>query len=98
MLLRTLQVTEFQLHLKDEEMPLQRCGDVVIMEFAMGWGLNNEDLLLISRIKEKFEPIFLSDTVTAGGNHLSPFAFLQNPKVSSKSKYKSPREDPTNHD
>ena len=53
MLLRTLQVTEFQLHLKYEEIHLPRCGDVVIMEFDMGCGLGNEDL-------------FLSDTVTAG--------------------------------
>ena len=68
------------------------------MEFAMGWGLGNKNLLSISRIKETFEAIFLSDTVTAGGKHLDPFAFLQNPKVSSKSKYKSPREDPTDHD
>ena len=68
------------------------------MEFASGWGLDNEDLLSISRVKEKFEAIFLSDTVTADGKHLDPFAFLQNPKVSSKSKYKSSREDPTDHD
>ena len=39
---------------------------MVIMEFAMGWDLDNEDLLLIPRIKGKIEAIFLSDTVTAG--------------------------------
>lgn len=50
---RTLQVTGFQLRLKHEKLPLPRCGDVVIMDFPMMWGLDYGDLLSISRVKEK---------------------------------------------
>lgn len=45
MLQRTLQATDFWLHLKYEKLPLTRCGDVIVMEFAMELGLDKYYLL-----------------------------------------------------
>ena len=68
MLWRTLQVTGFQLHLKYDELPAPRRGDVVIMELAMDTGLDKDDLMSVSRVKGKLGVIFLSDMTTADGN------------------------------
>ena len=70
-----MQVTGFQVHLKYDELPHPRRGDVVVMEYAMNMGLDKEDLLSMSRVKGKLGVIFLSDVVTADGKHLETFAF-----------------------
>ena len=74
MLLKTLQVTEFQVHLKYSKLPLPRRGDVVVMEYAMSMRLDKEDLLSMSRVKGKLGIISLSDMTTANGKHLERFA------------------------
>ena len=72
---KTLQVTGFQVHLKYNELPLPRRGDVVVMEYAtMSMGLDKEDLLSMTRVKGKLSVIFLSDMTTADGKHLEQFA------------------------
>ena len=90
-------MTGFQLHLKYEGIPLHRRGDGVIMEFAMEGGLDKEDLLAISRVKGKVSAIFRSDLVTADGKHLEIFAFQKESSVRPSSKYRFPREEPTDH-
>ena len=70
LLWRTLQVTGFQLHLKYDELPAPRRGDVVILELAMEAGLDKDDLMSISRVKGKLGVVFLSDMTTADGKHL----------------------------
>ena len=92
MLWRTLQVTGFQLHLKYEEIPLPRRGDVVIVEFAMEGGLSKEDLLSMSRVKGKLGAIFLSDLVTADGKHMETFVCQREANERPSSKYRFPRE------
>ena len=74
MLWRTLQVTGFQLHLKYDELPAPRQGDVVIMELAMDTGLDKDDLMSVSRVKGKLGVIFLSDMTTADGKYLEEYA------------------------
>ena len=74
MLWRTLQATGFQVHLKYDELPCPRRGDVVVMEFAMSIGLDKEDLMYMSRVKEKLGVIFLPEITTADGKHLETFA------------------------
>ena len=92
MLRRTIQVTCFQLHLKYDELPLPRRGDVGVMEFTMENGLDKDDLKSMSRVKGRLGAIFLSDMVTADGKHLEDFAC--SPKVSTKprTKFTFPRE------
>ena len=58
MLWRTLQVTGLQVHLKYDELPHPRQGDVAAMEYAMSMGLDKEDLLSVSRVKCKLGVIF----------------------------------------
>ena len=95
---RTLQVTGFQVHLKYNELPLPRRGDVVVMEYAMSMGLDKEDFLSMSRVKGKVGVIFLSDMTTADGNHLEAFALDPKEQDESQSKFTFPREAPTDHD
>ena len=98
MLWRTLQVTGFQVHLKYDELPHPRRGDVVAMEYAMSMGLDKEDLLSMSSAKGKLGVIFLSDMVTAGGKHLETFAFYPEDLEVPQSKFNFPREVPTDCD
>ena len=46
------------MHLKYNELPLPRRGDVVVMEYAMSMGLDKEDLLSMSRVKGKLGIVF----------------------------------------
>ena len=98
MLWKTLQVTGFQVHLKYDELPLPRRGDVVVMEYAMSMGLDKEDLLSISRVKGKLGVIFLSDMTTADGRHLEQFAIDHHEQDEPQSKFTFPREAPTEQD
>ena len=96
---RTLQVTGFQVHLKCDELPHPRQGDVEVMEYAMSMGLDKEDhLLSISRVKGKLGVIFLSDMVTADGKHLETFASDPGDLEVPQSRFNFPREVPTDHD
>ena len=98
MLWRTLQVTGFQLHLKYEELPPPRRGDVVVMELAMEAGLDKEDLMSMSRVKGKLGVIFMSDMTTADGKHLEDYASDPQTPAKSRSKFNFPREEPTCQD
>ena len=91
-------MTGFQLHLKYEEIPLPRRGDVVITKFVMEGGLSKEDLLSMSGVKKKLGAIFLSDLVTADGKYLETFACQKEFNERPSSKYRFPREEPTDHD
>ena len=64
----------------------------------MEGGLDKEDLLAMSRVKGKLCAIFLSDLVTADGKHMETFAFQKESSVRPSSKYRFPREEPTDHD
>ena len=68
------------------------------MEFAMEGGLSKEDLLSMSRVKGKLGAIFLSDLVTADGKHLETFAYQKESNERPSSKYRFPREEPTDQD
>ena len=98
MLWRTLQVTGFQLHLKYDELPAPRRGDVVIMELAMDTGLGKDDLMSVSRVKGKLGDIFLSDMTTADGKYLEEYACDPQTPLSSGTKFNFPREEPTRQD
>ena len=50
--LLTLQVTEFELHLRHDEIPVLRRRDRVIMELAMEWTNNKEMLKAIARVRD----------------------------------------------
>ena len=71
---------------------------MVIMEFAMEGGLDKEELLAMSRVKGKLGAIFLSDLVIADGKHLETFAYQKESSERPSSKYRCPREEPTDHD
>ena len=98
MLCRTLQVTGFQLHLKYDELPAPRRGDVVIMELALDTGLDKDDLMSVSRVKGKLGVIFLSDMTTANGKYLEDYACDPKALTSSRTKFNFPREEPTRQD
>ena len=94
----TLQTLGFQLHLKCKEEPLPRRDDVVLMKFFMNRGLDKEDLLSFLRVKGKLGTIFLPNLATANDKHLETFAYQKESSAKLKSKYKFPREEPTDHD
>ena len=98
MLWRTLQVTGFQLYLKYNELPHPRCGDVVVMEFAMSMGLDKEDLMSMSRVKGRLGVIFLSDMTTADGKHLEYFTCYPSEQALPQTKFTLSRDAPTDHD
>ena len=58
---------EFQLHLKYDEMPLLKRGDVVIIEFDLEQGFNKRNLQTMSRGKIMLKD--LSDLVAANEKH-----------------------------
>ena len=90
MLWRTLQITGFQVHLNYDESPHPRCGDVVVMEFAMSMGLDKEDLVSMSRVKGRLGVIFLSDMTAADGKHLESFACYPSEQALPQTKFTFP--------
>ena len=68
------------------------------MESAMDWGLDRENFLSFSRVKRKLGALFLSSLVTADGKHLETFACQRESSTKLKSRYKFPREEPTDYD
>ena len=64
----------------------------------MDKGLDKEDLLAMSRVKGKLGAIVLSDLATADGRHLETFTYQKESSMKPSSKYRFPREEPTDHD
>ena len=98
MLWLTLQVTDFQVHLKYDELPYPRRRDVVVMEFTMSMGLDKENIMSMSRAKGRLGVIFLSDMTTADGKHLEAFTCDPNEQELPHTMFTFPREAPTDRD
>jgi hypothetical protein len=95
MLWRTLQFSDFTVHLKYDTVSMLRRRNLRIMEYAMNKGNTKNELLSISRVRGLLCAIFMSDIVKADITHLEDFATVRSPNREHTSKYEFPKETPT---
>ena len=98
MLWGTVQLAGVEIHLKSDVFPHPRRRDLVLMELFMETIEDQEDLLSMLRVKGGLHAMFLSDIVTSDGRFIKAYALDCEIQMIVASKYKFPREEPTERD
>lgn len=95
---RSVQVGKIDLQVAFSTIPLPREQDRLVMEMVHEYTSDIELRMSLARCRGALSALFLSDLVTADGRNLESFVFDPGGPHSTRSRYKFPREVPTEAD
>jgi hypothetical protein len=98
MLWRSLQHFNITLQMNFPSIPHQRKRNQILMDIVQEYDLTRANVKSLNRCRGKLEAIFLSDIATADGQYLEPSALRFEAGVTRRSRFKFPREEPTQSD